>query len=157
FPTALAYQVVEKALAADSELDFVDAYHPRFLKEREEFYARIRELTTAKVPQTATTHPLEAYCGEYHDPKYGKATVEIEAGRLVLRLLPNPELVADLTHLQYDTFRTDWRNEHAWFEEGALQFQLAITGEIEALRLNVPNEDLWFDELDLRRAKPSGK
>lgn len=157
FPTALAYQVVEKALAADSELDFVDAYHPRFLKEREEFYARIRELTTAKVPQTATTHPLEAYCGEYHDPKYGKATVEIEAGRLVLRLLPNPELVADLTHLQYDTFRTDWRNEHAWFEEGSLQFQLAITGEIEALRLNVPNEDLWFDELDLRRAKPSGK
>lgn len=157
FPTALAYQVVEQALAANSELDFVDAYHPRFLKEREEFYARIRDVTSVKVPQTATTHPLQDYCGEYRDPKYGTAEVSLEAGKLVLRLLPNPELVADLTHLQYDTFRLDWRNEHAWFEEGAIQFQLAISGEVEALKLNVPNEDLWFDELDLRRVKPAAK
>ncbi len=156
-PTALAYQVVEQALAPDTGLDFVDAYRPRFLKEREEFYARIREVTSVKIPQTAPTHALAAYCGEYLDPKYGIADVQLENGLLVLRLLPNPELVADLTHLQYDTFRVDWRNEHAWFEEGAVQFTLKISGEIEALRMNVPNDDLWFDELDFRAVRGKAK
>lgn len=157
FSTALAYQVVERALAPNSDLDFVAAYRPRFLKERQEFYDRIREATTVKVPQTATTHPLQAYCGEYLDPKYGRAEVNLEDGKLMLRLLPNPKLVAEMTHLQYDTFRLDWRFEHAWFEEGAVQFLLEISGEIEGLRLNVPNDDFWFDELDFRRARKAEK
>ncbi len=154
-PTALAYQVVEQALAPESKLDFVDEYHPRFLKEREEFYAKIRDISSVKVPQTAMTHSLEAYCGKYIDPKYGPAEISLENGGLVLKLLPNPRLVAELVHLQYDTFRIEWRDEHAWFEEGACQFLLAINGEIEGLRLDVPNEDLWFDELDFKREKPA--
>jgi hypothetical protein len=64
-------------------------------------------------------------------------------------------LVAELVHLQYDTFRIEWRDEHAWFEEGACQFLLAINGEVEGLRLDVPNDDLWFDELDFKREKPA--
>ncbi|MGV2339608.1 MAG UNVERIFIED_CONTAM: hypothetical protein LVR18_38280 [Planctomycetaceae bacterium] len=69
----------------------------------------------------------------------------------MLRLLPNPDLVADLEHLHYDTFVIRWRTTFAWFAEGTIQFVPDADGVFQQLRLNVPNDDLWFDELQLRR------
>lgn len=150
-PNALAYQIVEKVLAPDSPRDFVETYRESFLRDRGEFYERIRKVCEVQLPQTATSLPLEKYCGTYFDPKYGEVRVDLESGQLVLRMLPNPLLIGDLKHLQLDTFRIEWRHEHAWFEEGALQFQLDFGGQVETLRMNVPNDDLWFDELNLRK------
>ncbi len=79
-----------------------------------------------------------------------------ENGRLVLRLLPNPDLVADLEHLHYDTFVIRWRKTFAWFAEGTIQFVPDADGVFQDLRLNVPNDDLWFDELQFRRI-PDGR
>ena len=39
---------------------------------------------------------LAGYEGRYGGPMYGDATVSLEDGGLVLRVLPNPDLVADL-------------------------------------------------------------
>ena len=100
------------------------------------------------------THPsleLEGYAGRYGGPMYGDATVSLEDGRLVLRLLPNPDLVADLTHLHHDTFLIDWRNTFAWFGKGAATFLLDPYGTVTEVKLDVPNEDLWFHELELKR------
>ncbi len=69
----------------------------------------------------------------------------------MLRLLPNKDLVADLTHLQLDTFVIRWRTDFAWFREGTIQFVPDAQGIFQDLRLDVPNEDLWFHELKLRR------
>jgi hypothetical protein len=60
-------------------------------------------------------------------------------------------LVADLTHLHYDTFVIHWRSEFAWFGEGTAQFLLDAAGDVVELKLDVPNDDLWFHELDLKR------
>jgi hypothetical protein len=77
--------------------------------------------------------------------------VTLEDGRLVLRLLPNPDFVADLRHLQFDTFVIEWRRAWPWFDAGTAQFLLSPTGGVTELKLDVPNEDFWFTELELRR------
>ncbi len=69
----------------------------------------------------------------------------------MLRLLPNPDLVADLEPLQYDTFLLRWRKNLAWFGKGTATFVLDRTGAVEQMKLDVPNDDLWFYELEMKR------
>jgi hypothetical protein len=84
---------------------------------------------------------------------YGDIAVASENGGLVLRFLPNPDLVADLRHLQFDTFLIEWRRPWPWFGSGTAHFVLSAAGVPERLELNVPNEDFWFEELELRRKR----
>src|SRR5439155_477028 len=53
--------------------------------------------------------PLARHAGRYTDALYGDATITLEQGTLVLRFSRSPAFVADLSHWQYDTFRTGWR------------------------------------------------
>jgi CubicO group peptidase (beta-lactamase class C family) len=94
---------------------------------------------------------LDSYAGTFGGAMYGDATVSTEAGGLVLRLLPNPNLVADLTPLDADTFTLKWRKKFAFFAGGRAQFIPDTKGRIAELRLDVPNNDFWFDELELKK------
>jgi predicted outer membrane repeat protein len=95
--------------------------------------------------------PLDSYAGTFGGAIYGDATVSTEAGGLVLRLLPNPNLVADLTPLDADTFTLKWRKKFAFFAGGRAQFIADTKGRVAELRLDVPNNDFWFDELELKK------
>jgi len=117
------------------------------------FAERIEKAITPTARGTKPSLPLQAYTGTYFDPFYGEATVTLENGRLVFRMLPNPELVADLTHLQYETFVIEWRRRWPWFDRGTLSFVLDATGTPTRIELNVPNDDFWFHELDFRRTE----
>ena len=156
-PTALAHQIVERFLEPNSTVEFTEVFYESFKKDRVEFYDRIRKATEIRTKGTAPSHSLEAYCGTYVDRMYGEAQVILENGNLVLRLMANKDLVADLTHLQYDTFKIDWRKEFAWFEEGACKFDLDFAGNVSRFKMDVPNDDLWFDELDYTRVVGGAK
>ena len=95
---------------------------------------------------TTPTRPLADYAGSYPSDLYGTATVTLENGGLVLRLLPNPDLVADLTHWHVDTFHLKWRRDFPWFAEGKAQFVLDNQARITEMKLDVPNGDFWFWE-----------
>jgi hypothetical protein len=82
---------------------------------------------------------------------YGDATIELDGDQLVLKLLPYPALVADLKHLHFDTFEIQWRSKFAWFEGGTAHFVADASGVFHKIELNVPNEDLFFHELKLKR------
>lgn len=84
---------------------------------------------------------------------YGDATVTVEDGKLVLRLLPNPDLVADLSHWHYDVFKIDWRTDVTWFGNGKAQFLMNERGDVVEMKLNVPNDDFWFHELEFKKKK----
>jgi CubicO group peptidase (beta-lactamase class C family) len=122
-----------------------------FRAERQEFEARQDRFFEGKVPGTRPSLAQEGYAGTYGGEMYGDATVTLENGTLVLRLLPNPDLVADLTHLHYDTFLVEWRRTFAWFGRGAATFLLDPMGKVTEMKLDVPNDDLWFYELELKR------
>lgn len=126
----------------------------KHMMEAKIFQERARRMEDSTRAQgTSPTHPLKDYAGTYGGPMYGNAEVALEEGRLMLRLLPNPEFVADLTHWHFDTFKIQWRRHHAWFDSGKAQFIMNENGKVIEMKLNVPNNDLWFDELEFKRLK----
>ena len=151
--TALTNRILDAYLGG-SERDWSALLHARELEANAREAERRAAVVRQSVANTRPSLSLEAYAGTYGGAMYGDATVTLENGGLVLRLLPNPELVADLRHLQFDTFVIEWRRTWAWFESGVAQFILDPAGRVVELKLNVPNQDLWFDELELlKRAR----
>lgn len=118
---------------------------------RTEFYERIKKAVEPVATGTQPSREPAAYVGQFECPLYGRASVTLENGGLVLQLHPFPELQADLVHLHYDTWKIVWRKSFAWFAEGTVQFVPDAAGVFQQLRLDVPNDDLWFDELQFRR------
>jgi hypothetical protein len=48
-----------------------------------------------------------------------------------------------------------WRHAFPWFGDGLVQFRLDDQGNVIDMRIDVPNDDFWFTELELkRRASP---
>lgn len=154
-PQALCMSIADQFLGGPAQ-DWLTEGLKRDRQGREDFLARIADAVKPKATGTRPSHETADYTGTWRCPLYGDAKVSEENGGLVLRLLPNPDLVADLEHLHYDTFVIRWRKTFAWFAEGTIQFVPDADGAFQQLRLNVPNDDLWFDELQLSRI-PEGR
>lgn len=148
---AIANTIVDTYLQGEPTEDWSGNMLPRFRQSRVEFQQRIDEAIKKRAEGTEPSRPLEAYTGTYQSELYGDCVIELEDGKLVLKLVPNLDLVADLEHLHYDTFVIRWRKEAAWFDSGTAHFVDNAKGEFVKLELDVPNDDLWFYELDLRR------
>jgi CubicO group peptidase (beta-lactamase class C family) len=148
--TALTYQILDAYLEGDG-FDWSADYLPRFQADRAEFDARKAEAELNRVVGTSPSVLLEAYAGTYGGDLYGNATVAVEDGHLVVRLLPAAELVGDLRHLHYDTFVVEWRNRFPWFGRGTVQFILDRSGTPGEMKIDVPNGDFWFTELEFLR------
>lgn len=153
--TAIANRVLDLYLGGDQR-DWSGILLERAGPAAEREAARRAAVVERTLPGTRPSLPLESYAGSYSGAMYGDARVTVEEGGLVLRLLPNPDLVADLVHLQLDTWVIEWRRPFPWFGKGVAQFVLSPAAEVEELKLDVPNEDLWFHELELRRRDRGG-
>ncbi len=149
---ALVNRVLDAYLGGEPR-DWSAEEHRRWLDSRAAFEAKQDALEESRVPGTQPSLALDGYAGAYGGPLYGDASVMLENGHLVLRLLPNPDLVADLEHLHYDTFLIRWRKELAWFGIGTARFVLDAAGHVEEMKLDVPNEDFWFHELEMKRKR----
>jgi CubicO group peptidase (beta-lactamase class C family) len=149
-PTALTYRILDDYLGGEPR-DWSAEFLERSETTRESRRKYWEKFEAERVADTRTSLPLEAYTGTYGGPMYGDATVSLEDGRLVLKLLPNPDLVGDLTHWHYDTFQVEWREQFAWFGRGTVQFLLDAGGEVAEMKIDVPNDDLWFTELEFKK------
>lgn len=107
-----------------------------------------------RVPNTKPTLALASYAGTYSSQMYGDVTVAEENGKLVMRLGPAPNFVADLEHWHYDTFQIHWRpTVHYNFPRGFVTFTIDKNAKTDQLKIDQPNNDFWFYELDLHRSK----
>jgi CubicO group peptidase (beta-lactamase class C family) len=114
----------------------------------------IKKADAARVPNTKPSLLASAYAGIYSDKMYGDVTVTEENGKLVMRFPPSPNFVADLDHWNYDTFQIKWRPSVAYnFPRGFVTFTIDKNGKTDQLKIDQPNNDFWFYELDLRRTK----
>jgi len=106
--------------------------------------------------RAAGTNPslsLERYAGRYEDQMYGDASVTTENGKLVLKFLASPDFVADLEHWHYDTFLLRWRDQLSYpFPKGFVTFDLDARGHVAGFKIDQPNNDFNFDELDFKRS-----
>ncbi|HKP73621.1 MAG TPA: serine hydrolase, partial [Pyrinomonadaceae bacterium] len=112
-----------------------------------------KKTEAARNPNTKPSLALASYAGSYTGEMYGEARVTEENGKLVLRLTPSPNFVGDLEHWQYDTFRVKWRDTVSYpFPRGFITFTLNARGQVDEMKLDVPNPDFDFKELEFRRA-----
>lgn len=114
----------------------------------------IKKVDAARVPNTKPSLALANYAGNYTDQLYGDATVAEENGHLVLRFVQSPNFVADLEHWNYDTFQIKWRPSVSYnFPRGFVTFTLDKNGKTDRMKIDQPNNDFWFYELDFHRSK----
>ena len=133
--------------------DWSADYMARAKATREREAAAAKRLEDARVPDTKPSLPLSAYAGTYGGPMYGDATVTEEGGHLVVRLLPSPAYVGDLEHWHFDTFRIKWRDSVVYpYPRGWVTFQLDAQGKVSEMKIDVPNPDFDFKELEFKRA-----
>ena len=116
--------------------------------------AAAKKIEDSRVPNTKTSLPLSAYAGTYTGAMYGDAKVSVEDGKLVLRLLPSPFFVGDLEHWHFDIFRLKWRESVVYpFPRGFVNFVLNPQAQVDEMKLEVPNPDFDFKELEFKRVK----
>ncbi len=116
--------------------------------------AETKKISDARVPNTKPTLALAAYPGTFSSQMYGDVTVTEEGGKLVLRFLPSPNFVADLEHWHYDTWQIKWRPSVAYnFPRGFVTFTIDKNGKPDQIKVDQPNNDFWFYELELKRVK----
>lgn len=147
---AITYRIMDRVFGNEQK-DRSSSMLKSFKDGRKSFEKRIQDAITPVVKETKPSHELADYTGSFRCPLYGKATIELQDGKLVLTGLPNPKLVADLEHLHYDTFKLNWRNDFAWFGSGTIHFVADSRGKFQKLEFDVPNDDLWFYELNFSR------
>lgn len=113
-----------------------------------------RKSDEARLKDTKPSLALTSYAGTYMSQMYGDVTVDFEDGKLVMRLGPAPNFVADLEHWHLDTWRIHWRpTVHYNFPRGFVTFTIDKNGKTDQLKIDQPNNDFWFYELDLHRTK----
>jgi CubicO group peptidase (beta-lactamase class C family) len=105
-----------------------------------------------RILNTKPTLPLEKYVGIYSSKMYGDVQIIQENGHLVMKFIPAPNLVADLEHWHYDTFLIKWRSSVNYnFPRGWVTFTINKNAIPDELKIDQPNDDFWFYELELKR------
>jgi CubicO group peptidase (beta-lactamase class C family) len=117
---------------------------------------RIQERREARIPGTKATLPLDQYAGTYHTTAYGRIVVTSTDGRLHLNFEHTPDLSASLDHWHHDVWEIKWDKPEllAWFSFGTVQFDLDNNARVTGIRFDVPNDDLWFEELNAQKIDP---
>ncbi|HEY1377695.1 MAG TPA: serine hydrolase [Gemmataceae bacterium] len=105
----------------------------------------------ARAKDSKPSLPLDRYAGKYGGDLYGDVAVALEDGKLVLRFAPAASFVADLEHWQFDTFRVKWRTLKPYIPDGWATFVLDRRGRPAEVRVDCPNPDFDFTELELKR------
>ncbi len=149
-PRALMYRILDAYLGGE-ERDWSGEFLETAARRKQQAEERRKKEESQRVPNTRPSLPLEAYTGTYGGEMYGDAAVALEDGKLVVQFLPNPDLTGDLSHWHFDTFLVRWRQRFPWFGGGTVQFLMDDAGKVVEMKIDVPNEDFWFTELEFKR------
>lgn len=114
--------------------------------------AEEQRIEATRIANTQPSLALSGYAGTYGGEMFGEARVTEENGKLVVRLVPSPNFVGDLEHWHFDTFRIKWRESVSYpFGRGFVSFVLDPQGKVSEMKLDVPNPDFDFKELEFKR------
>jgi CubicO group peptidase (beta-lactamase class C family) len=91
------------------------------------------EAETKRVKGTHPSLELSRYTGTYEDELFGKTSVRLENGHLVLDMAP--KMVGDMEHWHYDTFRVVWRDHRDG--TNMVTFALDVDGNIDTMSTDI--------------------
>ncbi|MGB7202587.1 MAG: serine hydrolase [Pyrinomonadaceae bacterium] len=145
---------IRDVLVGAPKRDYNDEAVKRIADNKKSDADAAKKVDDARVVNTKPSLVLSSYAGTYSDKMYGDVTVAEENGKPVMRFSPSPNFVADLEHWHYDTFVIKWRPSVAYnFPRGFVTFTIDKDGKTDVLKVDQPNNDFWFYELDLHRVK----
>lgn len=132
--------------------DWSAEYLARAKQGEEAGKAAVLKVEQSRIPNTKPSVPLSGYAGTYSGALYGDATVSEENGKLVVRLLSSQNFVGDLEHWHFDTFSIKWRSSIVYpFGRGFVTFTLDAAGKANEMKIDVPNPDFDFTELEFKK------
>lgn len=150
--TILRDSILEILLEVEKPTDWHAFYRQRHLQGEQAAVARDQQIDAARIVNAPPTLPLSDYCGNYRCPMYGEVAVELVDGKLVMKMIPSPNLVADLEPWHYNCFEIRWRPSVKYnFPRGFVNFTIDARGQTHQLKIDQPNDDFWFYELNLSR------
>ncbi|NOR73725.1 MAG: serine hydrolase [Draconibacterium sp.] len=114
---------------------------------------RILERKEKQVKDTKPSLELEKYVGNYNAEIYGNIEVKLENSKLRIYFEHTPDLSATLEHWHYDVWEINWDKTHAWFNFGTVKFNMTNNLKITGMDFDVPNNDIFFEELKPVRVK----
>ncbi len=114
---------------------------------------RINARKVKRIENTEPSIAQENYAGTYRSNIYGDITVEKIQNEWVLRFSHSPSLSAILSHWHYDVWQLNWEEKHAWFDFGTVRFDTDSDMQVTGLTFNVPNNDIFFEELKPYKVK----
>lgn len=145
---AVLYHVLDAYLGGPTQ-DYISAFKAVETREGEQAQRTMQAARQKRAADSKPSLPLEGYAGVYRDPWYGKVTIRLQDGGLVLDFLQTPDGIADLQHWQYDTFKAHWRNRTK--ADAFVTFALKPDGSIDHFTMQAvsPLTDFSFDYQDL--------
>ncbi len=100
-----------------------------------------------RIENTKPSLELPAYAGTYGGELYGDATVEIENDAFFVQFVPSPKFRGKLKHLHFDTFEITFTGFSS-LPPGTCAFILDAEGKVGEMKIDVPNPDFDFTELE---------
>ena len=147
-PYALMFTILDEYIGVENKQDWADMFLEFKTSQTERDNRLAYSDQQKKVRNTTTTLPLEKYTGTYSCSIYGDVFVEINNGQLVVQFSNTPIFKGNLTHWHYNTFEIEMKKVPS-LEKGKCSFLIDELGEVEEMRIDIPNPDFNFKELKL--------
>jgi CubicO group peptidase (beta-lactamase class C family) len=149
----LMYKILDSYLNSDKDLTDWSAKFLQFdkMRKQDEADKRAKE-KDSRNKKTKPSLELKSYTGTYSGDLYGSSEVTIDGKTLNLQFTPAQKFKGELTHWQFDTFQIIFK-EFPSLPSGTVNFILDAKGEVEEMRVNVPNPDFDFTELKFMKVK----
>lgn len=142
---AATYYAIDKFLGLETR-DWSADYLER-VDNRQKEDTRISNRKEKRVLDTKPSLALENYTGVYQSDIYGEIKISLESDQLRMEFEHSSYLSATLSHWHYDVWEIKWDNKHAWFNFGTVKFNMDNSLEVTGIDFDVPNNDIFFDEL----------
>jgi hypothetical protein len=143
------YSSLDQFKDGPSEKDWVSTFLG-YSKRYQAYLSKKDEERLSKRGKGKANIPMEDLVGEYEDEVYGKAVIEKKDGKLNLRMLPSEDIfTSSLEHWQQNTYRIQFKDK--FLPEGFVTFNVNANGEVIDFKIDLPNPDFHFYNLDFKR------
>jgi len=126
---------------------------PRSKKYEDYKVERVQQRIDARVKESSPSVKLEELTGVYRDAFFGDVKIVENENGLMINFESAPHLNAGLSHWHFNTFKLEWNEVHAWFDFGTLQFVLDNNNKVIGIEFDVPNDDIFFEEIHLKKSE----
>jgi len=142
----LVYKTLDVFLGGESK-DWSQWMLNRINEREKNTESRRAQLAETRFKNTTTSLNLTDYAGTYRCKMYGDAVVEVSEVQLTVQLVPTPIFIATLDHWHFDTFELTFHGVPS-LPSGFCTFVLGADGKVAEMKIDVPNPDFDFTELE---------